>query len=119
MNLHSHRHFCVHTELWRKNRPVFFQLFDARFRVFPENFKFVVIKKEMYNLICLALIELIIADQFNVIKVSLCLFDDGHFKSPISGKLVAKKHRVIAKVRTFQMNTSLIISVGIHITHFV
>ena len=51
------------------NDTLVFQLFDARFRVFPENFKFVVIKKEMNNLICLALIELIIADQFNVIKV--------------------------------------------------
>lgn len=73
----------------------------------------------MYDLICLSLIELIITYQLDVIKVQRCLFDDGHFKCPISGKLVAQKHRVIAKINTFQMNTSQSFCVCIHITLFV
>ena len=73
----------------------------------------------MYDLLRLSLTKLIIADKFDVIKVQLCLFDDGHFESPIPCKLIAKKHGVIAKIHTFQMNTSQIFCVSIHVTQFV
>ena len=59
----------------------------------------------MYDFICLPLVEFIITDKLNVIKVLLCLLDDGHFKGSVSCKLISKKHRIIAKVHTFQMNT--------------
>ena len=71
----------------------------------------------MYDLLRLSLTKLIIADKRYVIKVQLCLFDDGHFESPIPCKLIAKKHGVIAKIHTFQMNTSYFICDGIHFIH--
>lgn len=87
IDLYGKRHGVVRGELRRQHAFVLAELFEPRLRVVPDDFKLIVVQKEVdkaADIYAVARLDLVVANERQLFQIGLLFLDNWQFKGPIT-----------------------------------